>query len=95
MLCMLIIYVISVSYVLYLLLTKANVINFFDMWYIFYQKKSNKRYYSDFEIVMRPIFDFSSHLLSRGIMLKVIEPQWLADEIYEMHLQAVEMYGEG
>jgi len=48
--------------------------------------------YSDFEIVMRPTFDFSSHLLSRGIMLKVLEPQWLADEIYEMHLQAVEMY---
>ena len=50
--------------------------------------------YSDFEIFMRPTFDFSSHLLSRGIMLKVIEPQWLADEIYEMHLQAVEMYEE-
>jgi len=48
--------------------------------------------YSDFEIVMRPTFDFSSHLLSRGVMLKVIEPQWLADEIYEMHLQAAEMY---
>ena len=48
--------------------------------------------YSDFEIVMRPTFDFSSHLLSRGIMLKVIEPQWLADEIYEMHMQAAEMY---
>ena len=94
MLCMLIIYVISVSYVLYLLLTKANVITFFDMRHIYLQKKSNKRYYSDFEIVMRPTFDFSSHLLSRGIMLKVIEPQWLADEIYEMHLQAAEMYEE-
>lgn len=50
--------------------------------------------YSDFEIVMRPTFDFSSHLLSRGIMLKVIEPQWLADEVRDMHLQAVEMYEE-
>ena len=50
--------------------------------------------YSDFEITMRPTFDFSSHLLSRGVMLKVIEPQWLADEIHEMHLQAVEMYEE-
>lgn len=48
--------------------------------------------YSDFEIVMRPTFDFSSHLLSRGIMLKVIEPQWLADEVRDMHLQAAEMY---
>lgn len=50
--------------------------------------------YSDFEIFMRPTFDFSSHLLSRGIMLKVIEPQWLADEVSDMHLQAVEMYEE-
>ena len=50
--------------------------------------------YSDFEIFMRPTFDFSSHLLSRGIMLKVIEPQWLADEVRNMHLQAVEMYEE-
>ncbi len=50
--------------------------------------------YSDFEIVMRPTFDFSSHLLSRGIMLKVIEPQWLADEVRDMHLQAAEMYEE-
>ena len=50
--------------------------------------------YSDFEIVMRPTFDFNAHLMSRGIMLKVIEPQWLADEIYEMHLQAAEMYEE-
>lgn len=50
--------------------------------------------YSDFEIFMRPTFDFSSHLLSRGIMLKVIEPQWLADEVRDMHLQAAEMYEE-
>lgn len=50
--------------------------------------------YSDFEIFMRPTFDFSAHLLSRGIMLKVIEPQWLADEIYNMHVEAAEMYEE-
>ena len=48
--------------------------------------------YSDFEIVMRPTFDFSAHILSRGIMLKVIEPQWLADEIRDMHREAAEMY---
>lgn len=89
---MLMIYVISVSCILFMLLTIANVIIFFDMRYIFYQKKNKYWYYSDFEIFMRPTFDFSSHLLSRGIMLKVIEPQWLADEIYEMHLQAAEMY---
>ncbi|MBP5367628.1 MAG: WYL domain-containing protein [Bacteroidales bacterium] len=50
--------------------------------------------YSDFEIVMRPTFDFSAHILSRGIMLKVIEPQWLADEIRDMHREAAEMYCE-
>lgn len=48
--------------------------------------------YSDFEIVMRPTFDFSAHILSRGIMLKVIEPQWLADEIRDMHREAAEIY---
>ena len=48
--------------------------------------------YSDFEIVMRPTFDFSAHILSRGIMLKVIEPQWLANEIRDMHREAAEMY---
>ena len=50
--------------------------------------------YSDFEIVMRPTFDFSAHILSRGIMLKVIEPQWLANEIRDMHREAAEMYEE-
>lgn len=49
--------------------------------------------YSDFEITMRPTFDFSAHLLSRGIMAMVIEPQWLADEIRDMHREAAEMYG--
>lgn len=49
--------------------------------------------YSDFEITMRPTFDFSAHILSRGIMAMVIEPQWLADEIRDMHREAVEMYG--
>ena len=48
--------------------------------------------YSDFEIIMRPTFDFNAHLLSRGIMLKVIEPQWLAEEIRDMHIEAAEMY---
>ncbi len=38
MLCMLIFYFISVSYVLYLLLTKANVITFFDMRHIYFLK---------------------------------------------------------
>ena len=58
------------------------------------QKIVTEENYSDLEIFMRPTFDFSAHLLSRGIMLKVLEPQWLADEIYNMHVEAAEMYEE-
>ena len=50
--------------------------------------------YTDYEIVMRPTFDFSGYMLSRGAMAKIISPQWLADEIYNMHLDAAEMYEE-
>ena len=48
--------------------------------------------YTDYEIIMRPTFDFSDYMLSRGVMAKIIEPQWLANEIHDMHLLAVEMY---
>lgn len=48
--------------------------------------------YVDFEIIMRPTIDFSGHLLSRGNQIKVISPQWLADEIYNMHVQAALLY---
>ncbi len=48
--------------------------------------------YADFELFMRPTIDFSGHLLSRGNQIKVLTPQWLADELHDMHLEAALMY---
>ena len=48
--------------------------------------------YTDYELIMRPTIDLSGHLLSFGHHIKVLEPQWLAEEVYNMHLQAVLMY---
>ena len=50
--------------------------------------------WADFELNLRPTSDFSNHLLSRGAMLKVLEPQWLADEIRDMHRMAADMYDD-
>ena len=48
--------------------------------------------YSDFSLTLRPTADFFSPLLSRGAAIKVLEPQWLADEIKRLHQAAVELY---
>lgn len=48
--------------------------------------------YTDFELQMRPTLDFSTFLLSKGNRLEVIEPEWLAQEIYEMHMESAIMY---
>lgn len=48
--------------------------------------------YTDFELFMRPTIDLSTHFVSRSYLIKVLEPQWLADEIHHMHWQAVQMY---
>lgn len=48
--------------------------------------------YTDFELFMRPTIDLSTHFVSRSFLIKVLEPQWLADEIHHMHRQAVQMY---
>ncbi|MBP6971367.1 MAG: WYL domain-containing protein [Bacteroidaceae bacterium] len=48
--------------------------------------------YSDFELTLSPTADFLSPLLSRGSAIKVLEPQWLADEIQNIHLQAAKLY---
>ena len=48
--------------------------------------------YTDFELIMRPTIDLSTHFVSRSFLIKVLEPQWLADEIHHMHMQAVLMY---
>ena len=48
--------------------------------------------YTDFELFMRPTVDLSTHFVSRSFLIKILEPQWLADEVYHMHQQAVQMY---
>lgn len=57
------------------------------------QKEIRKgEYYSDFELYIRPTIDFCDTLLSYGNRLKVLSPKRLADEIYEMHAEAAQMY---
>ena len=36
--------------------------------------------------------DFWTPLLSRGAAIKVMQPQWLADEIRKMHIEADKLY---
>ena len=48
--------------------------------------------FADFELFMRPTVDLSGHLLSRGNQIKVLSPQWLADELHDMHMEAAFMY---
>ena len=48
--------------------------------------------FADFELYMRPTIDLSAHFLSRASQVKVLSPQWLADDIRDMHLEAAEMY---
>lgn len=49
--------------------------------------------YSDFEIYLRPTSDFYTPLLSRGANIKVLEPQWLAEEIKRQLVEAAGLYG--
>lgn len=48
--------------------------------------------FADFELRMRPTVDLSGHFLSRGNQVKVLSPKWLADEILNMHKEAIAMY---
>ena len=48
--------------------------------------------FADFELFMRPTIDLSAHILSRSSQVKVLSPQWLAEEIRDMHLEAAGMY---
>ena len=48
--------------------------------------------HSDFELRLRPTEDFYTPLLSRGKAIKILEPQWLADEIKSQHQAALELY---
>ena len=48
--------------------------------------------HSDFELLLRPTEDFYTPLLARGNAIKIIEPQWLADEIRKKHQEAADLY---
>ena len=49
--------------------------------------------YTDFELTLRPTMDFCNCLLSHGCHIKVLSPEWLALEIFEMHAEAARLYG--
>ena len=49
--------------------------------------------YSDFELNLRPTIDLTRHLLGLGSTVQVLSPDWLADEVHEMHLDAEMLYG--
>jgi len=53
-----------------------------------------KQDFADFELVVRPTTDFKGQLLSRGAWLKVLEPQWLADEMRQWHEDSAKIYRE-
>ena len=46
--------------------------------------------YTDFEFNLRPTPDFKTHLLGLGARIRILQPQWLADEIRQMHREASE-----
>ena len=48
--------------------------------------------FADFELNLRPTTDFKGQLMSRGAWLKVLEPQWLADEMRQWHEASAKMY---
>ena len=48
--------------------------------------------YTDFELLLSPTADFFSPLLARGAAIKVLQPQWLADEIKRLHKESLELY---
>ena len=48
--------------------------------------------YMDFEITMRPTVDFFGYLMSRGSQLRILSPEWLAEQIHDLHRDAMRMY---
>lgn len=50
--------------------------------------------YSDFELTLRPTPDFYTPLLSIGPLIKVLSPQWLADEIKRQHTNIRNTFGK-
>lgn len=50
--------------------------------------------WTDFELELRPTDELFSPLLARGPFIKIMEPQWLADQIKAQHLAAACLYSE-
>ena len=48
--------------------------------------------YVDIELMLRPTFDFTRHLMSFGSSIQVLVPYWLADEVHAMHIEAANLY---
>ncbi len=48
--------------------------------------------YSDFELCLKLTSDFKTKLMSRGGMIKVLTPKSLAEELKDMHKNAIERY---
>ena len=48
--------------------------------------------YVDFALTLCPTSDFCAQLLSRSSQIKVLQPQWLADTIKQMHIEAAQRY---
>ncbi len=48
--------------------------------------------YIDIELMLRPTFDFTRHLMSLGSSVQVLVPYWLADEVHSMHIEAANLY---
>ena len=48
--------------------------------------------FSDFELILSLTADFWSPLMARGATIKILQPQWLADEIKRLHLEAAKLY---
>lgn len=46
--------------------------------------------YADFQLMLRPTFDFVTYLESQGRFIEVLEPQWLREELLRVHREAME-----
>lgn len=53
---------------------------------------AGEREFSDFELILSPTADFWTPLMARGATIKILQPQWLADEIKRLHLEAARLY---
>lgn len=48
--------------------------------------------YADFELALRPTYDFYMKLMSFGNMIKVLEPKSLQEKIYKWLEKTIEVY---